>query len=174
MSMTKGERRASKELSEESFRSSRTFGSSGSILSAKKWLKATSRRSHALCKMSELLETWGEEHLEKDLRPAERTERARSKAPGLAEGGGDCIIGEPQRLSLRWSLWGVWGADLGLLTALRDGNQTFFREGETGIPMRACMTWVKGGVIGFGKLGGRDPKIRRRGGSNLRDMVSDR
>lgn len=97
------------------------------------------------------------------------TERARSSVLCFVEVG-VWGTGEPLRLSGRLSLRGdseLFGVFAELRLANVGGNQMFLREGVMGIPMRACMAWVKGAVIGFGEVGGRETNSRRSGERSL-------
>ena len=90
----------------------------------------------------------GNDERERDQRPADRADQARSKAPGLGSFAGP-VVGEPARL-LRLlldereglldepseeALGGVGTGEL-----LAGGSQTVCKDDETGMVMRAWMT----------------------------------
>jgi hypothetical protein len=83
-----------------------------------------------------------------------RTDSALSSVLGLGEVGLE-LIGELLRLPGREESRGV-RADLGVLLEEDGpdwGNQIGFRDGETGIEMRAWIAWVKGAARGTGDKG---------------------
>jgi len=105
-------------------------------------------------------------------RPDNR-ESARSIFPVLVSfgNGSDANVGERVGLPLELGeevvdegldaceTWEDGGADL--------GNHLLWRGAETGTIMRQWMTWVMGGVIGEGKVGGKELNVRNNDGRML-------
>lgn len=121
----------------------------------------------------------GEGERERERRPAERTERARSRGPCLGEVGvpdrtGECVRledEEPLRRGLGGTTTGT-GTDLGEEDPLERGeepNQSERRAGLTGIVMSEWITCVSGAAMGAGKVGGRAWNTRSKGGKILQD-----
>lgn len=133
----------------------------------------TSRRSCARTSVSFDIAGLGEEDLDRERRPADSLDMARSKAPGRLVSLFASFLGDPLRLVGKDVLGDVVVGEGTLLEedatgfSVR-GNHFECREGRMGTVIRAWITCVSGGARGDGNVGGSELNSLSRGGSNLK------